>query len=190
MPLDPLPDPARHVVRGACPHDCPDTCAMLVTVEDGRAVRVQGDPDHPTTHGALCTKVSRYAERSYHPDRVLQPLKRVGRKGSGRFEAVSWESALADIAARLQEAGEGRELLQTELASVRVRAADILATIRAGIITVDELRYGIENLGADAYENLSYYERWIASVTRALQARGVITTDELGRKMAGAADKR
>ncbi|MGZ5249578.1 MAG: molybdopterin-containing oxidoreductase family protein [Caldimonas sp.] len=89
------------VVRAACPHDCPDTCAMLVTVEDGRAVKVQGDPKHPPTHGALCTKVSRYPERTYHPARVLHPMKRVGPKGSGRFERVSWDQALTDIAARL-----------------------------------------------------------------------------------------
>jgi anaerobic selenocysteine-containing dehydrogenase len=89
-------------VRAACPHDCPDTCAIRVTVHDGRAVKVQGDPDHPPTHGALCTKVSRYPERTYHAERVLQPLKRAGPKGSGRFEPVSWEAALADIAARLK----------------------------------------------------------------------------------------
>lgn len=88
-------------VRGACPHDCPDTCALRVTVHDGRAVKVQGDPDHPPTHGALCTKVSRYAERSYHPERVLQPLRRIGAKGSGRFEPVSWDAALSEISARL-----------------------------------------------------------------------------------------
>jgi anaerobic selenocysteine-containing dehydrogenase len=89
------------MVRGACPHDCPDTCALQVTVEAGRVVRVVGAPDHPTTHGALCTKVSRYAERSYHPERVLQPLRRVGPKGSGQFEPVSWDLALDQIAARL-----------------------------------------------------------------------------------------
>jgi anaerobic selenocysteine-containing dehydrogenase len=89
------------LVRAACPHDCPDTCAMWVTVEDGRAVKVHGDPDHPPTHGALCTKVSRYTERTYHPERVLHPLKRVGPKGSGRFERVGWDAALADIATRL-----------------------------------------------------------------------------------------
>jgi anaerobic selenocysteine-containing dehydrogenase len=94
---------ATTVVRGACPHDCPDTCAMRLTVQDGRLIRVQGDPDHPTTHGALCTKVSRYAERVYHPDRVLHPMKRVGPKGSGQFERVSWDQALADIAGRLKE---------------------------------------------------------------------------------------
>ncbi len=89
-------------VRGACPHDCPDTCALRITVQDGRVVKVAGDPDHPPTHGALCTKVSRYPERSYSPDRVLTPLKRVGRKGEGRFEPCSWDEALDDIAARLK----------------------------------------------------------------------------------------
>ena len=74
---------------------------MLVTVENGRAVKVHGDPAHPPTHGSLCTKVSRYPERTYHADRVLQPMKRVGPKGSGRFERVSWDAALTDIAARL-----------------------------------------------------------------------------------------
>ena len=89
-------------VRGACPHDCPDTCALKISVEGGRVVKVAGDPDHPPTHGALCTKVSRYAERSYHPERVLTPLRRTGAKGSGRFEPVGWDEALADIAARLK----------------------------------------------------------------------------------------
>ena len=74
---------------------------MLVTVHDGVAVRVVGDPEHPPTHGALCTKVSRYTERSYHPERVLTPLKRVGSKGEGRFEPVSWDEALDGIAVRL-----------------------------------------------------------------------------------------
>ena len=90
------------IVQGACPHDCPDTCALRITVEDGRVTRVAGDPDHPPTHGALCTKVSRYAERTYHPERVLTPLKRVGKRGEGRFEPVSWNEALSDIATRLK----------------------------------------------------------------------------------------
>ncbi len=92
----------RTVVQGACPHDCPDTCALQITVEGGRVIRVAGDPDHPPTHGALCTKVSRYAERTYHAQRVLQPLRRVGPKGAGQFEPVSWEVALDAIATRLQ----------------------------------------------------------------------------------------
>jgi anaerobic selenocysteine-containing dehydrogenase len=89
-------------VLGACPHDCPDTCSMLTTVINGVAIKVQGNPAHPHTDGALCTKVSRYTERTYHPDRLLHPLKRVGPKGAGQFERVSWGAALQDIAARLQ----------------------------------------------------------------------------------------
>jgi len=73
-----------------------------VTVQGGRAIKVQGDPDHPPTHGALCTKVSRYPERTYHAERVLQPLRRVGPKGSGQFEPVSWDAALTEIAGRLK----------------------------------------------------------------------------------------
>ncbi|TWI61452.1 anaerobic selenocysteine-containing dehydrogenase [Pseudoduganella lurida] len=89
-------------VRATCPHDCPDTCAILVTVEDGVATEIKGDPDHPTTAGVLCTKVARYAERTYSPDRLLYPLRRVGRKGEGRFERISWDEALDEIAARLK----------------------------------------------------------------------------------------
>ncbi len=94
--------PSTRTVQAACPHDCPDTCAMRVTVDGQRIVKIQGDPDHPPTHGALCTKVSRYAERTDHAERVLTPLKRVGPKGAGQFQPVSWDEALTDIAARLQ----------------------------------------------------------------------------------------
>jgi anaerobic selenocysteine-containing dehydrogenase len=89
-------------VRGACPHDCPDTCALVTTVQEGVAVKVQGNPGHRHTDGALCTKVSRYTQRTYHADRVLQPLRRTGPKGSGRFEPVGWDEALDAIAQRLR----------------------------------------------------------------------------------------
>jgi anaerobic selenocysteine-containing dehydrogenase len=75
---------------------------LLTTVQDGVAVKVQGNPNHPLTDGVLCTKVSRYTERTYHPERVLHPLKRVGPKGSGQFERVRWDEALNAIAAKLQ----------------------------------------------------------------------------------------
>jgi anaerobic selenocysteine-containing dehydrogenase len=90
------------VVRGLCPHDCPDTCALLTTVENGRAVKVQGNPDHKHTQGVLCTKVSRYTERTYSPERLMFPFKRSGPKGSGQFVRVTWEEAIADIAAKLK----------------------------------------------------------------------------------------
>nr|WKF57409.1 putative dimethyl sulfoxide reductase chain YnfF [Paraburkholderia busanensis] len=89
--------------RAVCPHDCPDTCAMRVTIEDGRAIKVVGDPDHPPTQGALCTKVSRYAERVHHPRRLTTPMKRIGRKGEGRFESISWNEAFELAATRLSE---------------------------------------------------------------------------------------
>src|SRR4051812_37559321 len=101
MTAHPLPLAASTVVRGACPHDCPDTCAMLVTVENGRAVRVAGDPEHPFTQGFLCTKVNRYVERTYHRDRLLHPMRRVGPKGRGIFERISWEDAIGEISERL-----------------------------------------------------------------------------------------
>jgi anaerobic selenocysteine-containing dehydrogenase len=94
--------PGSSVVRGACPHDCPDTCSLLTTVVDGVAVKVQGNPAHAPTDGVLCAKVSRYTERTYHPERLLHPMRRVGPKGSGRFEPVGWDEALDDIAARLK----------------------------------------------------------------------------------------
>jgi anaerobic selenocysteine-containing dehydrogenase len=88
------------VFKNVCPLDCPDTCSMLVTVKDGVAVDLRGDPDHRFTRGFLCQKMARYLERVYSPDRLLQPLRRVGRKGEGRFEPTTWEDALTEIAER------------------------------------------------------------------------------------------
>ena len=90
------------IVRGACGHDCPDTCHWIVEVQDGTAGRLYGDPNHPFTRGTLCAKVNHYLERVYHPDRVLHPLKRAGHKGEGHFVRVSWDEALADIASQWQ----------------------------------------------------------------------------------------
>ncbi len=105
MPLDRSANaaPGVSVVRGACPHDCPDTCALNVTVANGRATKVEGDPDHPTTRGVLCTKVARYLERTYSEARVLHPLRRVGPKGTSRFERIGWDEALDTIASRFKE---------------------------------------------------------------------------------------
>ena len=105
-----MPDEQPHVapassrvVRGACPHDCPDTCAMLVTVEDGRATRVAGDPDHPFTRGFLCAKVNRYIERTYHPDRLLYPMRRTGPKGADSSSAFRGMTRSTRSPTRLNE---------------------------------------------------------------------------------------
>src|SRR5688572_31826645 len=87
------------IVRAACPHDCPDTCAMHVTVEDGRATAVKGDPEHPITHGFLCGKVSNYLDRVYSDERVLHPMIRDG----ADLRRASWDEALDLVATRLRE---------------------------------------------------------------------------------------
>ena len=111
----------KRVVHAACPHDCPDACGVLITVEDGRATRIQGDPSHPVTRGFLCAKVAKYLDRVYSPDRVLYPVRRVAPKGRttaagttapGRpdsaqlrstFERITWDEALDEIASRFQK---------------------------------------------------------------------------------------
>jgi len=108
-------DGAVKVVRAACPHDCPDTCAMLVTVKDGVAIKIQGDPSMPFTDGTLCTKVAHYLERTYAPERVLYPLKRVGPKGSGEFRRIGWDEALDEIAERLKALAASAEGPETIL---------------------------------------------------------------------------
>ncbi len=99
------PDLDVRVVKGACPHDCPDTCALETTVQNGVAIKVSGQKDHPWTDGALCTKVSRYLDRTYAPDRVVHPHKRVGGKGPGKgsWERISWDEAVSTIAAKFHE---------------------------------------------------------------------------------------
>ncbi|HEU5100894.1 MAG TPA: molybdopterin-dependent oxidoreductase, partial [Roseiflexaceae bacterium] len=93
------------LVRGACPHDCPDTCGTITEVRDGRAVRFYADKDHPITQGWLCAKVRPYLERVYHPERLQYPLRRVGPKGlgqGGQWQRISWEAAIDEIAGRWQ----------------------------------------------------------------------------------------
>src|SRR5512141_1368760 len=99
----------KKLVHAACSHDCPDACGVLITVEDGRATKVQGDPANPVTRGFLCAKVAKYLDRVYSPDRVLYPLRRkksVAKGGGARnfedFERISWDAALNEITSRLQ----------------------------------------------------------------------------------------
>jgi anaerobic selenocysteine-containing dehydrogenase len=109
----------KQVVHAACPHDCPDACGVLITVEDGRATKIQGDPEHPVTRGFLCAKVAKYLDRVYSPDRVLYPMRRVGPKGpvqnrpgeapvatradaAHAWRRISWDEALDEICTRFR----------------------------------------------------------------------------------------
>lgn len=101
----------KKVVRAVCPHDCPDACGVLITVEDGRATRIQGDPSHPVTQGFLCAKVTKYLDRVYSPGRLLYPMRRVAPKGQGKgdasdFARITWDEALSEIAARLKKVSD------------------------------------------------------------------------------------
>jgi hypothetical protein len=137
-------------VRGACPHDCPDTCALEVTVSDGRVVKVAGAADHPPTAGVLCTKVAFYPERIYHPDRLLHPLRRVGAKGPGaRFERISWDAGAGDhrralpqiIASRRRRSDRSLQLRrQLGPARLRVDGPPLLPPSRRRATRPDDLR--------------------------------------------------
>jgi anaerobic selenocysteine-containing dehydrogenase len=99
----------KKVVHAACPHDCPDACGVLITVEDGRATKIQGDPGHPMTRGFLCAKVAKYLDRVYSPDRVLYPMRRIAPKGpaalrqpSQTWHRITWDEVLDEIASRFR----------------------------------------------------------------------------------------
>jgi len=96
-----MPETLR--VKGCCPLDCQDTCSWVAHVVEGRVTRMEGSREHPFTRGALCAKVNDYQERTYAPDRLLYPLRRIGPKGAGQFERISWDVALDTIAARFGE---------------------------------------------------------------------------------------
>jgi anaerobic selenocysteine-containing dehydrogenase len=95
--------PRRKAFFGGCPHDCPDTCAMIYEVEDGRLVEVRGNKEHPMTRGGLCVKLKDYHDHHYNPDRVLYPLRRVGPKGSRQFARITWDDAIVEITARWKD---------------------------------------------------------------------------------------
>ena len=95
-------DNLTQTFHGGCPHDCPDTCSMVYTVQNEKLISVKGNPDHPMTRGGLCVKLKDYEKRHYHPDRLLYPMKRTGPKGSKQFERITWEEALDTIVSKWQ----------------------------------------------------------------------------------------
>ena len=97
--------PVKRIAATACPHDCPSTCALEIEVLDDRTIgRVRGAEENAYTAGVICAKVARYAERANHPDRLTQPLRRKGAKGSGSFEPISWDDALDLVAEKFLKA--------------------------------------------------------------------------------------
>jgi molybdopterin guanine dinucleotide-containing S/N-oxide reductase-like protein len=101
----------KKVVHAACPHDCPDACGVLITIDDGRAIKVKGDPAHPVTRGFLCAKVAKYLDRVYSPNRVLYPMRRIAPKGvsesgsriADAWQRISWDEALETITDRFTQ---------------------------------------------------------------------------------------
>nr|WP_311518839.1 molybdopterin oxidoreductase family protein [Paenibacillus albidus] len=91
------------IFPAVCPLDCPDTCGLLIHKQDGKIVKVEGNPEHPITQGAICNKVRHMAERVHHPERLKHPLRRVGPKGEGRFEVISWDEAISEIAGKYKQ---------------------------------------------------------------------------------------
>ena len=147
-------------VLGACHHDCPDTCAWQVTVVDGVATRLRGSDTHPVTRGTLCPKVNRFLDRVYHPERIRRPLRRIGPKGSGEFEPITWEEALSQTGGRIRElmdAGRASSILQFSFAGTQ-------GVIQMGIM-IDRL---FDAIGA------SDIRRELCGTTAALAASDVL----------------
>ena len=155
-PDEPERTPLPLVVRGACHHDCPDTCAWEVTVVDGVATRLRGSASHPVTRGTLCPKVNRFLDRVHHDDRVLTPLRRTGRKGDAAFEPISWDDAIAEIAGRmgaLRDAGRAESALQFSFAGTQ-------GLVQMGV-TIDAL---FDALGAsDIHRELCGTTSWLGA---------------------------
>ncbi|HEX6879440.1 MAG TPA: molybdopterin-dependent oxidoreductase, partial [Terriglobales bacterium] len=177
----------KKVVHAACPHDCPDACGVLITVEDGRAVKIRGDAAHPVTRGFLCAKVAKYVDRVYSPDRVLYPMRRVAPKGSGgfdKFERISWDEALKTIAAKFRAIADefgpeailpysyGGTLGTLNNASMdrrffhRLGASQLDRTIcssagEAGLLSVQGAKYGTE---PEQFRHSKYIIAWAANI--------------------------
>jgi anaerobic selenocysteine-containing dehydrogenase len=165
-------------IRGACPHNCPDTCAVVTMVSDGRAVGFHGDADHPITRGWLCAKVRPYLEHVYHPDRLLYPLRRVGPKGGGQWQRISWADAIDEIARRWQQiiARHGPEALlpysySGTLGLVQMLVASARIWNRLG---ASRLERSICGAAAEMAVEVTLGKRWSPPYSEVLRSRLVV----------------
>jgi anaerobic selenocysteine-containing dehydrogenase len=166
------------LVRGVCPHDCPDTCGVLTEVRDGRAVGFRGDPDHPTTRGWLCAKVRPYLDHVYHPGRVLYPLRRSGPKGSGQWRRITWDEAIADIAERwraiIAESG-GEAVLPYSYSGTLGLVQNAVAAARLfNRLGVSQLQRSICGAAAEYAVTLTLGRRWSQPYADVVHSRLVI----------------
>lgn len=151
-------------VRGACPHDCPDTCATITEVRGGRVVAFYGDKNHPYTNGWLCAKVRPYLDRVYHPDRLLRPLRRVGPKGGDRWEQISWDEAIGEISDRwkkLVEAYGGASILPYSFSGTLGMVQNAVTASRFwNRLGASGLERSICGAAAEAAVSMTYGSRW------------------------------
>ncbi len=170
--------PTSLLIRGACPHDCPDTCGIVTEVRDGRAVAVRGDPEHPVAQGWLCAKVRPYLDHVYHPDRILHPLRRSGPKGSGQWRRITWDEAIADIVDRWKViiAESGPEAIQPYsysgtlgLVQNAVAAARLFNRLGAS-----QLQRSICGAAAEQAVTVTLGKRWSAPYSDVVHSRLVI----------------
>lgn len=166
------------VVRGACPHDCPDTCATLTTVQDGRAIAFAADPEHPVTQGWLCAKVRPYLDRVYHPDRLQYPLRRVGPKGSDRWERISWDVAIETIAERwkaiIAEYGGAAILPYSFSGTLGLVHNSVTATRLWNRMGASGLERSICGAAAELAVQLTYGARWAPDMADVVHSKLVL----------------
>ena len=166
------------LVRGACPHDCPDTCATITEVQNGQAIAFYGDKDHPYTHGWLCAKVRPYLDRVYHPDRLLHPLRRIGPKGSNQWEQITWEDAIGEIASRwktlIAEYGAASILPYSFSGTLGVVQNTVSASRFWNRLGASGLERSICGAAAETAVTLTYGSRWAPDPRDVVHSKFVI----------------
>ncbi len=173
-----MPNDEIKLVRGACPHDCPDTCGTITEVQHGRAIAFRGDKDHPYTQGWLCAKVRPYLDRVYHPDRLLHPLRRVGPKGSGQWQRISWDEAIEEVSTRwkdlIAEYGAASILPYSFSGTLGIVQNAISASRFWNRMGASGLERSICGAAAEAAVTMTYGSRWAPDPRDVVHAKLVI----------------